>query len=641
MMNNQGTNTAALVQKVRTFADDMRRAKERVGATQTPAARHPAEQPVAATTAPLPQTPPAPRLEPHRIASHLADEDEPLDIRKEAGDTPQEGVIVKDTRYKRWTLRKAIGKSVNAWVDEQKQTVSKLTDTKTPQPNVPPPQTRAVVIEAARQKSALAPKDDRHLVVEKLRTLARDAARVTGKPYSLTPHSATEQPPRWSSADGGVPPIKQARPVIRPPQAPLPIRPGTTPGRPVKLLEKDVAPAAAGPLPETTFVSTPKREVAPAPVLRSTEPVPYGFADVAATADRASATHTPAEMEQPVSEQQRPAATSVEDAAARSEAIKRLLAARKPHVEPPPPIKQLGTAPSRDIPFTPPTFDAQKTTNYRTYRDDAIQDVEKHKRSVPRIAAAEAVRRAAQTPRGMPSAPASTTRPFVTAGITMVVMIALGGFGLFWYARNNAGDDVATVRIPAFMSVDSKKSVPFSTNRAELLSTLDAEVRSAGNGITQMYPAYTDRQTGSAIGSAVATTDFMYVLDPRAPGSFIRNLADEMMLGASGGTDPFLVFKTKQFDTAFAGMLDWEPYMSADLTPLFGAPVTRTQDLTVRTVDQTRAAQFVDDTLQNVDVRILYDETGAERILYAFPDADTVVITTSSSALTALLERLQ
>ena len=191
------------------------------------------------------------------------------------------------------------------------------------------------------------------------------------------------------------------------------------------------------------------------------------------------------------------------------------------------------------------------------------------------------------------------------------------------------------------MSVDSQKPVPFSTNRAELLSTLNTEMRAAGNGITQLYPTYTDRQTGSAIGSAVATTDFMYVLDPRAPGSFIRNLDDEMMLGASSGTDPFIVFKTKQFDTAFAGMLDWEPYLSADLTPLFGAPVTRTQDLTVRTVDQTRAAQFVDDTLQNVDVRILYDETGAERILYAFPDEDTVVITTSSSALTALLERLQ
>jgi hypothetical protein len=674
-MNTQGTN-AALVQRVRTFADDMRRAKAESGvilpipkAAVPDRAQAPVPQsavpevrntnsipqkPLPKDSAPLEefissQKPPATILrQPFAQTSHLADEQTPLDIRQEAGDNmSQEGTIITDTRRKRWTLGKALNKSLTTWFDEQKKEIALAAERKAPEPNVPPVETRAQVVQAARQKSALAPQDDRHVVVEKLRTFARDAKRITGKSYT-TLHQPTGAKviPTWSSAsdDHGpttaitpqtpqqIPPlVKQARRTIRPtgiaPQAP-------------KSLEKDVAPIAEQTLPEHVFVERKEKKIQP---LRQNTRAQYGMVDDVAPV----AVSTPSEEETSAPEPLEEAASvDQETLDARHEAIERLLAMRrrreeeqapvvpKPRqrsVPPPPPPAPV----SRDIAFTPPAFAATKTSNFRTYRNDAIDDIEQHKRSIPNIAGAEASRRSAQTPPRIPKAH-SPAQPFIVAGIIMISIIAIGGVSLFLYARQSKEENTTSASVPTFISIDRQKSVPFSTNRATLLQTLESEVRISGTGITQIYPTKTDTPGAGAI----STSEFMYVLDPRAPGSFIRNLSEEMMFGTYDG-GPFFILKTAQFDTTFAGMLDWEQYMSADLTPLFGSPVTRTRDATLRIVDQTRNAFFIDDTIQNTDVRILYDDTGRERLLYAFPDKNTIVITTSSAAMVELIRRLE
>lgn len=589
-MDTQGTS-ATLVRKVRTFADDVRRAK--AGSSVTPPTSH---EPTSVAI----------RMQPVQT-SRSADEKKPLNIRQEAGGRiSQEGTVITDTRRKRWSLGKALGQSFTAWVDEQKNAIAQ-TDLG---PNVPPVSTRATVLQAARERSAIAPQDDHIVVVEKLRTFARDAERATGKPYTFIHKPLpAETAPSWSYTDennaeeraggaeeGRPSPIKQARQTIRPPQAPSPIHIGNTAAQPVKSLEKDVASMATQSLPEQVFVQTRNTDMRRS---RRAIPLPYGVADVAVEV------HT------------RHAEESV------------------------PAIPQPETL-SRDIVFKQPTFATVKTENFRTYRGDAIHDVEQNKRSIPNIIAAEALRRTARTPLATrETSSATSVRPFVIAGAIIVCSIALSGFGFFWYIKQHPGSNTTTVSIPTFIAIDAQKSVPFLTNRAQLLETLATKVAASGTGVTQLYPIYGESQNEGTFGATVPTSNFMRILDPRAAGSFIRNLDEEMMFGAYNATDPFFILKTKQFDTAFAGMLDWEQYISADLTPLFGTPVERTYDATLRTIDQTRGAYFVDDTVRNVDVRVLYDETGKERILYAFLNKNTLVITTSSAALSELIGRLQ
>lgn len=604
-----------------------------------------------------------------QAVSRILDEEQPRDIRKAAAQESGESTIIKDTRSRRWRLGKALGHSLSAWVGEQKEAITAITEKKEPQPKVPPVATRARVVEAARQKSALAPKDDRQAVVEKLRTLARDAERVTGKAYTLIHKPAAKEAPRWSyveeekqhlhtasPAPTGTPlstarpsGIKEARKTIRPPEnlpTNLPIiRLGGKPAEPVKSLVKDVAPRAEQVLPEHAFVERPKTEGASAatPAIAAatdTGEVGYGFADVAPVVGERTPMPAP---EQPAAEI--PEAPTSEEINEREAAIKRLLAARdRIAVQYPPETASVAPPPqeppSRDIAFEQPKFETQKATGFRTYRDDAIRDVEENKRSIPHIAAAEASRNARRiSPAPAASHVALSPRPFAIAGIVIVATIAVGGFGFFWYTRHGTLEETSAISVATFMKIDAQKSMPFSEDRDALLDALGTAAHASASGVTQIYPARAAAEGETA--RAVSTSAFLAVLDPRAPGSFTRNLDEGMMFGAYNATDPFFIFKTNQFDTAFAGMLAWEPYMSSDLAPLFGTPVTASRDRTLRTADQAGPARFVDDTVDGVDVRILSDRTGAERLLYAFLDKNTIIITTSREALAELIGRLR
>jgi hypothetical protein len=109
-----------------------------------------------------------------------------------------------------------------------------------------------------------------------------------------------------------------------------------------------------------------------------------------------------------------------------------------------------------------------------------------------------------------------------------------------------------------------------------------------------------------------------------------------MAFGA-GDSEPYIVMKVTGFDAAFAGMLEWERSMSADLSPLFGPTVVETFDSSARTDTQVREAFFQDVIASNKNARILLDEEGEERIIYTFINQQTIIITTTKKALERLM----
>jgi hypothetical protein len=104
---------------------------------------------------------------------------------------------------------------------------------------------------------------------------------------------------------------------------------------------------------------------------------------------------------------------------------------------------------------------------------------------------------------------------------------------------------------------------------------------------------------------------------------------DSISMIGSATTDlnePFVIIRSYNFDVLFSGMLAWEPFIYDDFTPLFGS-------------QELRSISFVDAVQNNTSIRILYDEEGNEILLYAFVNRNTVVITTSSEALSKIIER--
>lgn len=73
-------------------------------------------------------------------------------------------------------------------------------------------------------------------------------------------------------------------------------------------------------------------------------------------------------------------------------------------------------------------------------------------------------------------------------------------------------------------------------------------------------------------------------------------------------------------------MLEWEPLLRRDLSPLFDSSYVEEEI-------------YDDIVIKNLPVRVLRDALGADVLFYAFTE-DSVVITSSESALTVLLDEL-
>jgi hypothetical protein len=296
---------------------------------------------------------------------------------------------------------------------------------------------------------------------------------------------------------------------------------------------------------------------------------------------------------------------------------------------------------SRDIPFIPPQLSEEGTAPIRTYRNDALTDIKTNEISAPQIAAIEAERRertgvSYQAPRQREQ---RSWIPFIAIAL---LLIAITGGGTYYYLNiNTSGQTTVVSGIPGFFKTQTQIPVQLPEDRTTLIekiTSLSSATPLGARDFLQVYP--TTLQNGSEV--AETTSEIMRVLDPRVPGTFIRSLDSTSMFGSYGtNKNAFIVLKTNQFDTALAGMLAWEASISVDLAPFFGEPVRKTFDPASLTEDRTRPASFVDDVIQNHDVRILYDEVGEERILYTFIQNEFILIATSYSTLEALIEELE
>jgi hypothetical protein len=222
--------------------------------------------------------------------------------------------------------------------------------------------------------------------------------------------------------------------------------------------------------------------------------------------------------------------------------------------------------------------------------------------------------------------------------VTVAGIAILGGMltAILFFTGGNESPLARAPSIPSLLPTDAVVAIPLGSDRNALLMALTAEGSRGEARVTQLYPA---RSLDGANFTTPATTEEIFtVLAPRAPGAFIRSLGPETMIGTLQTTTraPFIILTSNTFDVAFAGMLAWEPAMSTDLAPFFGAPVAESFDPNKGGRTETTGVQFSDTRVDNVSVRVLYGATGTERIVYGFVGRNTILITTTKEAFGAL-----
>ncbi len=204
-------------------------------------------------------------------------------------------------------------------------------------------------------------------------------------------------------------------------------------------------------------------------------------------------------------------------------------------------------------------------------------------------------------------------------GVTLAVVLSIY-FNVF---APNSETQPTILTIPSFFNTESQTSVPLEGTPALFLTTL-ADSVTQSTGVKQLYPIQKEVE-----GFSIATAPEVFAfLGTNLGQKTIRALDDTMMIGSITTTknEPFIILRSYNFDTLFAGFLAWEPYMYEDLAPLFGT-------------EPIADIRFKDAVRGNASTRILYNGAGNEVMLYSFINQNTVVITTSGEALAHIIEQ--
>ncbi len=228
--------------------------------------------------------------------------------------------------------------------------------------------------------------------------------------------------------------------------------------------------------------------------------------------------------------------------------------------------------------------------------------------------------------------------PLWRVGAVATLAILLGISLTLWLFKTDETVVVVNNENPftALLNADEEVPVDLGRDNQTLLRNIQAVQPRPTSAATIVYPT----TNISGVTEAASAADIINVTSWQAPGSFVRGVTD-INFGIYKNSNPFIVLKVTSFDTAFGGILEWERTMSADLSPLFGTPVFGTFDPLARTATQIRDPYYVDVVVSNIDSRLLTDETQKERIIYAFADRNTIIITTSKSTLGDLLNLLR
>ncbi len=226
-----------------------------------------------------------------------------------------------------------------------------------------------------------------------------------------------------------------------------------------------------------------------------------------------------------------------------------------------------------------------------------------------------------------------------TNTLTLTILIIIGALALgVFVSFKLLGSTIEpnyTITIaqpPALIAVTKQIPVMLTQDRIELLGAVLDTITNETDPV-QIYPTALGQ---SGREEPAGAQIILEVFNPKLNGSLVRSITD-FTFGGDGNKQPFIILKGVEFDTTFAGMLAWEEFMSADLAPLFGAPVTNTLDPNARTESSIKSLFFTDAIIANRSARILYDEFGVERIVYVFVNQNTVLISTGSGSIEKLV----
>lgn len=296
----------------------------------------------------------------------------------------------------------------------------------------------------------------------------------------------------------------------------------------------------------------------------------------------------------------------------------------------------------------------------RTYEGD-ISDVVKFKKaSVAGIAIAEQKKREEEGEYFTDNKKESYFQKFlnkktlVMGGSILLFVIAII---IIILSLTGSGGDTTNVKIlptqtEIIFSNETKNIDATGLDKKTLISKILEERRLNTSQLGSITNILITTETGGII-KIPTTSEFLDLFEMKLPDSLSNYLDSEFMFGIHSvrNIEPFLILKTSSFENAFTGMLEWEKTMENDLGPIFiDSPSKTTSENSTEIIADSGTTTsesftnikktFEDVVIRNKDTRVLNDTKGNSKLMYLFPDRETILITTNQYTVAEILDRL-
>ncbi|MDO8522522.1 MAG: hypothetical protein Q7S08_04570 [bacterium] len=288
-------------------------------------------------------------------------------------------------------------------------------------------------------------------------------------------------------------------------------------------------------------------------------------------------------------------------------------------------------------------------TSVHTLKDDLQNVVRDKKMSLVRAVALESEKKRGQEHLAGPHIQGGA-HPSKVIGVAFVAVIFLVlGFVVFVGVRSvlqQGAGNAQPASAPSLIFAEKTLTFPQEERTGiDLRRTLMAGVRNVSNiplgAIIRIVPTASQTDAnGAATEQAVSIGDFLTALGTQETPELVRSFRGDFFLGLHqtvGKLSPVIIIPVTSYERAFAGMLAWEPTMNGDLSPIFTSIPPQTKDANGLFVER----QFEDTLINNYDVRVLKDDSGATQMLYSFPTRTMLIISESPYSFTEVLSRLR
>ncbi len=310
----------------------------------------------------------------------------------------------------------------------------------------------------------------------------------------------------------------------------------------------------------------------------------------------------------------------------------------------------------------------------RTYEDDVKNAVQKDNISTAKILMAEQQRRQVEQAQTEESSPTSKTN--ISKIILAIVFIVLGlgavGGGYYYYTLNKfvEPEQITVLTSNNFIDIDNFQNINVTgkTNRElvgeirNIINNSNSEMKEDSVKQIKISKTVTTINNGREISNEVeiSTEEFFNILEAREPDALTRSLDKKFLLGihkTKDGVEPFILFKSNDYEISYAKMLEWEYIMISDIKDIFFKNLGSSQaflkyeeDIEISTTTSATSTEtltqkyndrdFKDLILANKDTRSISNEDGKLLFFYSFISKDHLIFTTNSDTLTLIINRL-